>query len=40
MDEKTGVNTALILVAPEPVSQLPVEKIPNGTTKKVTFCKS
>ena len=40
VDEKTGVNTALILVAPEPVSQLPVEKIPNGTTKKVTFVKA
>ena len=40
VDEKTGVNTALILVAPEPVSQLPAEKIPNGTTKKVTFVKA
>ena len=40
VDEKTGVNTALILVAPEPVSQLPAEKISNGTTKKVTFVKA
>ena len=40
MDKKTGGNTALILVVPEPVSQLPAEKIPNGTTKKVTFVKA
>ena len=39
-DKKTGGNTALILVVPEPVSQLPAEKIPNGTTKKVTFVKA
>ena len=39
-DKKTGGNTALILVVPEPVLQLPAEKIPNGTTKKVTFVKA